>query len=125
MIVKIRGENVAIPKATGYSIIVKTKTLTEELGLQKIQIAEEVDYESSEATTIARVVDMGEAAFNRKFMEAHNITKPPCKVGDIVVIPRFKGIFLPFTNHMYRRLTDDDIYATYDQDEVTECKMDI
>jgi len=98
----------AIPKPTGYHVLIALPTIEETYGESGIVKSSQTVREEYILSTIGLVLDMGEQAYNDKDRFA---TGPWCKPGDYVMFRANSGTRFKIGKQEYRLLNDDSIQA--------------
>jgi co-chaperonin GroES (HSP10) len=98
----------AIPKPTGYHILVALPNVEETFGESGLIKAEKTVREEYILSTIGLVLDMGDQAYNDKDRFSAG---PWCKTGDYVMFRANTGTRFKIGSQEYRIMNDDSIQA--------------
>lgn len=98
----------AIPKPTGYHILIALPNVDETFGESGLVKAEKTVREEYILSTIGLVLDMGEQAYNDKDRFSSG---PWCKPGDYVMFRANTGTRFKIGTQEYRLMNDDSIQA--------------
>jgi co-chaperonin GroES (HSP10) len=98
----------AIPKPTGYHILIALPNVEETFGETPLLKAEKTVREEYILSTIGLVLDMGDQAYNDKDRFSAG---PWCKPGDYVMFRANTGTRFKIGTQEYRLMNDDSIQA--------------
>ena len=98
----------AIPKPTGYHVLIALPNVDETFGESGLMKAEKTVREEYILSTIGLVLDMGDQAYKDKDRFS---TEPWCKSGDYVMFRANTGTRFKIGNQEYRLMNDDSIQA--------------
>jgi co-chaperonin GroES (HSP10) len=98
----------AIPKPTGYHILVALPNVEETFGESGLIKAQKTVREEYILSTIGLVLDMGDQAYNDKDRFSAG---PWCKTGDYVMFRANTGTRFKIGSQEYRIMNDDSIQA--------------
>jgi co-chaperonin GroES (HSP10) len=98
----------AIPKPTGYHILIALPNVEETFGETSLLKAEKTVREEYILSTIGLVLDMGDQAYNDKDRFSAG---PWCKPGDYVMFRANTGTRFKIGTQEYRLMNDDSIQA--------------
>ena len=99
----------AIPKPTGYHILIALPNVEETFGETSLLKAEKTVREEYILSTIGLVLDMGDQAYNDKDRFSAG---PWCKPGDYVMFRANTGTRFKIGTQEYRLMNDDSVQAT-------------
>lgn len=98
----------AIPKPTGYHVLIALPNVEETFGDSGLVKASSTVREEYVLSTVGVVLDMGDQAYNDKDRFP---TGPWCKVGDYVMFRANTGTRFKLGKQEYRLMNDDSIQA--------------
>jgi co-chaperonin GroES (HSP10) len=98
----------AIPKPTGYHILIALPNVEETFGETSLLKAEKTVREEYILSTIGLVLDMGDQAYNDKDRFSAG---PWCKPGDYVMFRANTGTRFKIGTQEYRLMNDDSVQA--------------
>jgi co-chaperonin GroES (HSP10) len=98
----------AIPKPTGYHILIALPNVEETFGESMLVKAEKTVREEYILSTIGLVLDMGDQAYNDKDRFSAG---PWCKPGDYVMFRANTGTRFKIGTQEYRLMNDDSVQA--------------
>jgi co-chaperonin GroES (HSP10) len=99
----------AIPKPTGYHILIALPNVEETFGETSLLKADKTVREEYILSTIGLVLDMGDQAYNDKDRFSAG---PWCKPGDYVMFRANTGTRFKIGTQEYRLMNDDSVQAT-------------
>jgi co-chaperonin GroES (HSP10) len=99
----------AIPKPTGYHILIALPNVEETFGESMLLKADKTVREEYILSTIGLVLDMGDQAYNDKDRFSAG---PWCKPGDYVMFRANTGTRFKIGTQEYRLMNDDSVQAT-------------
>jgi co-chaperonin GroES (HSP10) len=98
----------AIPKPTGYNILIALPNVEETFGESMLLKADKTVREEYILSTIGLVLDMGDQAYNDKDRFS---AVPWCKPGDYVMFRANTGTRFKIGTQEYRLMNDDSVQA--------------
>ena len=98
----------AIPKPTGYNILIALPNVEETFGESMLLKADKTVREEYILSTIGLVLDMGDQAYNDKDRFSAG---PWCKPGDYVMFRANTGTRFKIGTQEYRLMNDDSVQA--------------